>query len=453
MRRAGIIFCVLAILAVAGLVWANAAIGATAEGATYESRPLSGSREGAEGVVVSCKAEVRTASEEYLCFSLDYDAGTGLTGCRSRLQSSVPGISFANVYDLRIWDKANASASTSGGSGFSPEELPVPCARLAEETAPGETREETMLLSDVCDCWPFYVDSWGGSYLDAELQAVVSENLRLPIPEGTTVTASVTRDEDGAIREYSSHIVGDPVYDVSCYSFTSSFLVAVSALERDEEGSYNVARQDFYHMDSVWAEEHNSYEPVPESFRPVLEGFTADECVEAPTGGALLLSRGEGLCRVVQLSPSGEVLTELELPCGPEDRAEFIPGSNPAYGAPETWVLVKSGWQYQTLVPDEGGVYRPGPAYDLGSAGAGLDSADVYRGVYAFDGERLACLFTCDNRKYSGEEPDLTDPRTQLGYLYVSSPDELLFADELYCSLTTNGLGIYFGLNATLSFA
>lgn len=62
---------------------------------------------------------------------------------------------------------------------------------------------------------------------------------------------------------------------------------------------------------------------------------------------------------------------------------------------------------------------------------------------YDFDGERLACL-TVRGLRFTGapivDDPNPTEPRDRILQLAVVSPDALLFAEDLYCTLTTNGV-------------
>lgn len=438
MRRAGILLVILAVLALTGLITANAVVSDTSDEAYFESTLLSGSREGAEGVRILASGKERTVNSQYLCFDLVYNAGAGTSDGSFELKSTLSYESSPHVYSLWINDQLRGGGSTSGGAGFELQELPAPCAAIAGRAGSGETVEDTMLLSEVCDYWPIYVDSWGSTALDEELQAVFDRELRLPVPEDTVVKASVTRDEVGALREYNCYIVSGTFYEIACYDLTSCCIISVGLWGEDAEGVNVFKDGQLYHMDMVWSEMHNEYEPVPESFRQVLDGFCTWDCAEAPGGGALLLGLGETACRLVQLSPSGEFLSELGIPLTREE-------SRPRLILGDEWFLIKQDCELRSFVRDAEGVFRPGPVYDLSDTPV-FDYGDTwnYTEAYDFDGERLAVL-AARYIRYVGSPVTQDDimpdePRDQILYLVVATPEELLLSEELYCSLVTNGM-------------
>ena len=77
MKRAGIIFCVLAVLAVGWMTAANIAVGAVAEDVRFESELRAGSREAAGGVRILGEGVDTTVNDEYMYFDLAYAAGRG----------------------------------------------------------------------------------------------------------------------------------------------------------------------------------------------------------------------------------------------------------------------------------------------------------------------------------------------------------------------------------------
>lgn len=442
MKRAGIIFCVLAVLAVGWMTAANIAVGAVAEDVRFESELRAGSREAAGGVRILGEGVDTTVNDEYMYFDLAYDAGSGVGSCDFSLEGGSRPVQSLHVYDLYIFDQLNSSGSSNGGIELS--DLPAPCAAVAARAAAGQTLEETMYLSEVCDYYPLRVDSWGAIHLDEELQAAVDEHIRLPVPEDLCVTASVTKDAAGNVCEYECRTLqgGRSGVEVQCYNLISSCLVSVRLWQEDEEGITVWQPGPLYHMDTVWNEARNEYEPVPESFRLLSVEVCPDSAVEAPGGGALLLETGAEFCRLTQLSPSGELLTELSFPRLNEDERVYFYLSE---DADADWFLIEQGSEVRSFVRGPEGLFASGPVYDLSSApatefipGSWPDSVS-----YDFDGERLACL-TVRGLRFTGapivDDPNPTEPRDRILQLAVVSPGALLFAEDLYCTLTTNGV-------------
>lgn len=448
MKRAGILLIVLALLAAGFMAAANIVVADTGEDAHFESTLLSGSREGVDGVRVIGRGVDSTTNNLRMNFDLNYDAGSGASESSFRLGrlDSETGTDYG-TYNFDIFDGLNSSGSSSGGDGMDKAELPLPCASIADETAAGQTKTETMYLRDLCEYWPISVDRWGRQETEERSEAI-GEKLRplLPVPEDTLVTATVTKDEEGCIREYDCYVTGGSSYELRTYNYTSCFIITVELYSRGEEGEYIWQSSQTYSMETEPNEELEIYVPIPESFRLALEGFEVYDIVETPgVGGALLLERGDAALRIVQLSGTGEILQDLELPRSEEDvGASFVTG--------EDWVLVKQHGLVHSLVPDSDGVYVAGPAYDLRDTAGYSDNWWSYEEYFDFDGERLASLISVDFRyigyytSVSRYDSNPDDARDGLLYLAVATPEEILLSEELYPSLYTNGLSLSWGV-------
>lgn len=448
MKRAGILLIVLALLAAGFMAAANIVVADTGDDAHFESKLLSGSREGVEGVRVIGRGVDSTTNNLRMNFDLNYDAGSGVSESTFQLGrlDSETGTDYG-TYNFDIFDGLNSSGSSSGGDGMDKDDLPLPCAVIADETAAGQTYTETMYLSELCEYWPISVDRWGRQETEERSEAI-GEKLRplLPVPEDTLVTATVTKDEEGCIREYDCYVTGGSSYELRTYNYTSCFIITVELYSHGEEGEYIWQSGQTYSMETELDEELEIYVPIPESFRLALEGFEVYDIVETPgVGGALLLERGDTALRVVQLSGTGEILQDLELPRSEEDvGASFVTG--------EDWVLVKQHGLIHSLVPDSDGVYAAGPVYDLRDTAGYANNWWSYEEYFDFDGERLVSLIPVMFRyigyytSVSRYDSNPDDARDGLLYLAVATPEEILLSEELYPSLYTNGLSLSWGV-------
>ena len=322
------------------------------------------------------------------------------------------------------------------------DDLPLPCAVIADETAAGQTYTETMYLSELCEYWPISVDRWGWSEVEG-LSTEISEKLRplLPVPEDTLVTATVTKDVAGCIREYDCRVVGGSSYEIRCYNYESCCIIYVRLYSRGGDGEYELQSSRIYSMETELDEEFEMYAPVLGSFRLAFEGLEFGDIVEAPVGGALLLGIGDTALRVVQLSGAGETLQDLELSRSEEDvGASFVIG--------EDWVLVEQHGLVHSLVPDADGIYVAGPAYDLRDTVGYASNIWSYGEHFYFDGERLASLIEVRFRWFGNpiyqDDSFPDEPRDALLYLAVATPEEVLLSEELYPTLYNNGLNLWY---------
>ena len=444
MKRAGILLIVLVLLAAGFMAAANIVVADTGDDAHFESTLLSGSREGVEGVRVIGRGVDSTTNNLRMNFDLNYDAGSGASESSFRLGrlDSETGTDYG-TYNFDIFDGLNSSGSSSGGDGMDKDDLPLPCAVIADETAAGQTYTETMYLSELCEYWPISVDRWGWSEVEG-LSTEISEKLRplLPVPEDTLVTATVTKDVAGCIREYDCRVVGGSSYEIRCYNYESCCIIYVRLYSRGGDGEYELQSSRIYSMETELDEEFEMYAPVPGSFRLAFEGLEFGDIVEAPVGGgALLLGIGDTALRVVQLSGAGETLQDLELSRSEEDvGASFVIG--------EDWVLVEQHGLVHSLVPDADGIYVAGPVYDLRDTVGYASNIWSYGEHFYFDGERLASLIEVRFRWFGNpiyqDDSFPDEPRDALLYLAVATPEEVLLSEELYPTLYNNGLNLWY---------
>lgn len=444
MKRAGILLIVLALLAAGFMAAANIVVADTGDEAHFESTLLSGSREGGEGVRILGYGHRSTVNTPDMYFNLDYDAGSGTSESTFQLgsQDSEIGTDYG-TYNFDIFDGLNSGGSSSGGDGMDKDDLPLPCAVIADETAAGQTYTETMYLSELCEYWPISVDRWGWSEVEG-LSTEISEKLRplLPVPEDTLVTATVTKDVAGCIREYDCSVVGGSSYEIRCYNYESCCIIYVRLYSRGGDGEYELQSSRIYSMETELDEEFEMYAPVPGSFRLAFEGLEFGDIVEAPVGGgALLLGIGDTALRVVQLSGAGETLQDLELSRSEEDvGASFVIGKD--------WVLVEQHGLVHSLVPDADGIYVAGPVYDLRDTVGYASNIWSYGEHFYFDGERLASLIEVRFRWFGNpiyqDDSFPDEPRDALLYLAVATPEEVLLSEELYPTLYNNGLNLWY---------
>ena len=147
--------------------------------------------------------------------------------------------------------------SSSGGIDFAEytgqgEEAPdrpyestmmlLPAADIAERTENGETRTETVRLSDYYDYYPIAVelylpDEKGNSrvYATWEECRALTDYFRLEVPEDIMVEVSVTKDEAGNVMNIDSSETGDQRFWFSCQAMIVEDGVCL-ALSVESEG-------------------------------------------------------------------------------------------------------------------------------------------------------------------------------------------------------------------------
>ena len=301
-----------------------------------------------------------------------------------------------------------------------------PVRDVADRTGAGEERTETVDLSDYYDVYPLYLSVNSGtmgvyhSSVSAEEQ--VTDFFSFPVPPGTTAEITVRRSEAGTLAEINCNQDG--------------YFPAISAVYADNECAYlyfdrkdgspplDVSRiaggYGLYRMDYHPAEEAVTYSDGStatwsdalhldriETVLPV-EG-TIRQAVAAPDGERLLmLWEGAGMLRlsVVELT-SGGLLQQLDLLPITEglglDTMEFLGDA----------LLLRLRDGTLAVAAPEGEGYRLAlsakPTDVLASCFSHGGEGESYRwssGVAAFDGERLALLYTVDNSAVS-PVPDL----------------------------------------------
>lgn len=362
-----------------------------------------------------------------------------------RTEEAEVRFSFFNAFTY-TWDQSTASpltvdfASTGFGGVYwgDMEEadwwadmeqehfLVRPVRDVASRTGAGEERTEMVDLSDYYDVYPLYLSVNSGtmgvyhSSVSAEEQ--VTEFFSFPVPPGTTAEITVRRDETGALAEINCNQDG--------------YFPAISAVYADESHAYlyfdredgspplDVSRiaggYGLYRMDYHPGEESVTYPDGStvtgsdalhldriETVLPV-EG-TIRQAVVAPDGERLLmLWEREGMLglSVVEVK-TDRLLQQLDLLPITEglglDTMEFLGDA----------LLLRLRDGTLAVVAPEGEGYRLAlsakPTDILTSCFSHGGEGESYRwssGVAAFDGERLALLYTVDNSAVS-PVPDL----------------------------------------------
>ena len=99
----------------------------------------------------------------------------------------------------------------------------LPAADIAERTANGETRTETLRLSDYYDYYPMAMDLYlpdaeGSSrvYVTWEECRALTEYFRLEVPEDVMVEVSVTKDEAGNVINIDTNDTGEKRFWFRC---------------------------------------------------------------------------------------------------------------------------------------------------------------------------------------------------------------------------------------------
>ena len=302
-----------------------------------------------------------------------------------------------------------------------------PVRDVADRTGAGEERTETVDLSDYYDVYPLYLSVNSGtmgvysSSVSAEEQ--ITDFFSFPVPSGTMAEITVRRSETGTLAEINCNQDG--------------YFPAISAVYADNNCAYlyfdredgspplNVSRiaggYGLYRLNYHPAEETVFYNsdgsPVTSSDALHLDRIetvlpvegTIRQAVVAPDGEKLLvLWEGDGMLHlaVVELK-SGRLVQQLDLLPITEglglDTMEFLGDA----------LLLRLRDSTLAVVAPEGEGYRLAlsakPTDILASCFSHGEEGESYRlssGVAAFDGERLALLYTVDNSAVS-PVPDL----------------------------------------------
>lgn len=156
MKRAGILLIVLAVLAAGFMAAANIVVADTGDEAHFESALLSGSRKGVEGVRVSGRRSTRTVNDGYMDFVLGYDAASGVSESSFELGGRSSGevpVDYG-TYNFDIFDGLSSGGSSIGGDGLDKDELPLPCAAIADETAAARPRRRQCISGTSANIGP-----------------------------------------------------------------------------------------------------------------------------------------------------------------------------------------------------------------------------------------------------------------------------------------------------------
>ena len=373
MKRAVLILIILSLVSGLGLGAAALAIGSQRDAAYIASASDAGGGVSLEGLRLGARAEFRGRAGCRLVHSLSYDAASDRSSCCFELRyGSEYTDTGSNYWTPFINDWLNA-----GGSGtYEPDELPAPCQYILGRAEPGGTHTETFPLSDCCDNWPFRVDE-DLRDADAEVDALLAGELAQPVPEDTLVTASVTLNAKGEIKEFNCSVTGGSSIWADCRVLGGFYVLSFADMSAD----YGAQRTRVYVLDARWSEEYGAYVPDTSSLRYLTELRELSASIDTPAGGGLLLEAAEDGYRLIQLSPEGELMGTLHA-----DYADAEYHSARLVAGGDWTLLVQEG--LVTAFDYEDGRIVHGHDYELPSVSFGRN----YNYIYAYDGDRLCAL-------------------------------------------------------------
>lgn len=373
MKRAVMILLILALVSGLGLGAAALALESQRDAAYIASASDTGGGVSLEGLRLGARAEFRGRAGCRLVHTLSYDAASDSSACRFELRhGSEYTDTGSNYWTPFINDWLNA-----GGSGtYQPDDLPQPCQYILGRAEPGGTHTETFPLSDCCDNWPFIVDD-DLSNVSADMNALLSGELAQPVPEDAMVTASVTLNAKGEIKEFNCSVTGGSSIWADCRVLGDFYVLSFADMDVD----YEAARTRVYVLDARWSEEYGAYVPDVSSLRYLTQLGELSASIDTPTGGGLLLEAAEDGYTLIQLSPEGELMGTLHA-----DYADAEYHSARLVAGGDWTLLVQEG--LVTAFGYEDGRIVYGHDYALPSVSFGSD----YDYIYAYDGDRLCAL-------------------------------------------------------------
>lgn len=282
--------------------------------------------------------------------------------------------------------------------------LYLPAQGVADRTGPGEERREILDLADYYDVYPVHLSAFFNHFYNSNYTGMeqLTEFFRIPVPEGTMMEVTVSRNEEGLLEDASCRgETGLPKIEVPLFTDGYAYLffdpaggdkaVDVSQIA----GGYGLFRLDY----------HFSYDPAPwmilDSVETVLPVEGIVRGVTIRDGELLVFSEENGMLWMSVLDAErGEVKQRLEiLP---------VTGETPFHEAVslDRGVLIWLVGGQAAVAEETAGGWRVALTGDLSDAALasyfsdGAHDDDRWDGsAAAFDGERLAVLYTLPSRE------------------------------------------------------
>ena len=226
-------FVILLTLPLGFLIGAHKAVGGLQDDVTVTPAHVYGDPERVAGVTF----RTLTTCGNHMWWYTDHTPGDpGVT--ETEFHFSQKGHGFFDLetdwQDFNLTTNNGMGMSTSGGDGleFADEGMGILLNAVAEKTLPGETREETMVLSDYFEYYPleYTVNLRTEDYFLDEMYDPIrhaassqgpweemgeksyrqwNEYFRFPVQPGDTVNVIVGKDDRGAVMEIGLHTDGN----------------------------------------------------------------------------------------------------------------------------------------------------------------------------------------------------------------------------------------------------
>ena len=373
MKRAVLILIILSLVSGLGLGAAALALESQRDAAYIASASETGGGVSLEGLRLGARAEFRGRAGCRLVHTLCYNAASDSSICGFELRYGSEYTDTGSSY----WTPFINDWLNAGGSGtYEPDELPAPCRYILGRSEPGKTHTETFPLSDCCDSWPFIVDD-DLSNVSADMNALLSGELAQPVPEDAMVTASVTLNAKGEIKQFNCSVTGGSSIWADCRVLGDFYVLSFADMDVD----YEAARTRAYVLDARWSEEYGAYVPDVSSLRYLTQLGELSASIDTPAGGGLLLEAAEDGYTLIQLSAEGELMGTLHADyTGAEYRgARLVAGGD--------WTLLVQEGLVTAFGYEDGRIVH-GHDYELPSVSFARD----YDYIYAYDGDRLCAL-------------------------------------------------------------
>lgn len=309
MRKSLGLTLALALLAVAVLLGATAVVGAQTARVTLTEQASAGDAAAAQGVRLQLHMR-ETAALAHLHWETNYTVGgaadTAFTySTAGQRESETP---YAYV-ELSLSGSEDGSGDFDLASCDETEFAWIALYRaVAENTGSGETRTETLLLSDYYDALPLSVMVYdsrpSGEGIDTR---AVKNYFRFPVPEGCTAAVTVTKDAAGAVSALRLRIQNCPeVQSTGCWTADGVCYFAVEGTGVPD------AYHRIYRVDLDLSGEHDAQVRAVTALAPELsvEGLRLSS-----DGGRLFVTAREGRAYTLRVvdAASGALLQTLPL--------------------------------------------------------------------------------------------------------------------------------------------